>query len=190
MTRILTIAACVLLAIGAAACGGGGGGESPGGGPPAFTASFVPQVTNPGSNSVSMIEASKSGDLVSIGVQVTDVNGLFGAAFDIDFDPIKLDFIDYQVGTALEAGLPAGSTVLYNITELQSGRLVAAVTRQGNVGTVDVSGAKRLVTLRFRVLEAGDVPLLFAAGSQLYDGQQPNQPIAGISWSGGTVKGQ
>lgn len=182
--------ACIVLAIGAAACGGGGGGETPGGGPPAFSASFVPQVTSPGPNSVSMIEASKSGDLVSLGVQVTDVAGLFGSAFDIDFDPIRLDFVDFQVGSALEQGLPAGSTVLYNIAELQSGRLVASVTRQGNVGTVNVVGAKRLVTLRFRVLEAGNFPLLFAAGSQLYDGQQPNQPISGITWSGGTAKGE
>lgn len=175
-----------LLAL-ATACGGGGASESlgnNGGGSTTMIASFTPDDPVPGSGTVSMAEGAVSGDLVTVNVQVTGTNSIFGAAFDVAYDGSTATWTGWGAGSLLEQG---GHVPIYQVAESQPGRLVVAATRQG-VGTtaVNATGTTTMIQLTFRVTSVGTWPVGFES-AELLDAQLSPQPIPGINWSGGTL---
>lgn len=176
-----------------AGCGGGGGGSDAGAGPnpspDPILASFAADTSAPGSNTVSMLEGSKSGDTVTVRLAVTNATGLYGAAFDVTYDPSKVTYSNWSAGTLFEQG---GHTPTYQVSlsdPATPGRVVVVVSRNGNVGTVSASGTVDVVRLTFRVRAKGASRGEFGLSPALYDGQAPPQQKTGINWTAGTFQG-
>ena len=182
MKRALPGLLAILLAL-ATACGGGGNSSGGGGGSTNLNASFTADEPNPGSKTISLSQGSNTNDMVTVRVDVTDTNGIFGAAFDLLYDPAIATFVNWSAGTVLEQGGGSGS---YQVGATQSGRLVVGASRQGGDSGTDVSGTKALILLTFRMTQAGSSAAVFDNAALLDDSIQP-QPIPGLSLFGGTL---
>ncbi len=185
--RRIPFAVLLSLSAVALACGGGGGDSSTGGvvnpsGPP-LTASFAPEVTYPGSLTVSMAERSASGDQVTVDVDVTGVTGVYGASLEISFDSGHVDFVGHYPGTFLEQG---GYTVSYLARQPSAGRLVFGIQRTGPVPGADSTGTLPLIRLNFRAKSQGSFPVAFLSASALLDTQV--HVIPNVTWHGGAVE--
>jgi hypothetical protein len=182
MTASIVLAALVL----APGCGGGGGEESAtGGSPTTLAAAFLADQFTPGANTVSMSQGNRSGDTVTVKVNLTDTNAVFGVAFDVAFDDTKVTYLGFTKGTALESG---GNTPNYTVDgTAQPGRVIVGVSRAGSTTTV-VSGTKTVISVMFRVKDAGNFPISFE-NAVVEDGQTVPQPLPGISWFAGTLQG-
>ncbi len=183
MGRWMTVSVLGIAAL-AFACGGGGSGGS-GAPSSSLLASFLPDETSPGANTVAMAEGSKSGDAVTVAVNVSQTSDVYAAAFEVTFDSAKVTYVNHSAGTVLEQG---GHTPTYQVGSPSAGRLVIGVSRNGNVPSVNVSSPAPIVRLTFRVKERGSFRLS-VENQALYDGQAPPQPKAGIVWRTGVAVG-
>ncbi len=174
----------IALLLAATACGssGGGGGVVT----PSLAASFTADQPSPGPDMVSLDEGSKTGNLVTVEIQVTDISGVYGAAFDLTYDPSMATFENWFSGSLLEQG---GQTPAYQVNATQSGQLVISVTRQGNVGGANAVGTVTLIRLVFRVTQTGSSSISFPGIPTLLDAQTQPQPIFVSDWFGGTIVG-
>ncbi len=179
--RIVLTAVVMSLVAAGTACGGGG--VVQGGGKSRFDASFVADQPTPGSGTVSMAEGSVVGDLVTVSVDVTDVTGIYGAAFEVEFDASAVSFRDSGPGTLLEQG---GNAPNYTVVASQDGTVVVGVSRTGDVSGVDAIGTRTLVRLTFEVERAGITQIAFRFASMTDDAVPPGE-ISGLSWSGGSL---
>lgn len=171
------MAVLVLAALGTAR--GGAGSASPA----RVSAGFAPEKAKQGSNAVTMAEDSRSGDLVTIRVNGPGAVTVYGAAFDVAYDPSGADYIGWSKGTLLEQG---GNAPNYTVALPQNGTVVVGVSRTGSTGAA--ASGQPIVSLTFRVRRSGAFPLAFR-NAALYDSQNPPQPIAGISWLAGSLTG-
>jgi hypothetical protein len=103
-----------------------------------------------------------------------------GGSFDLTYDPALVEFINWERG----ALLGSDSTVL--VDSSTPGLLVAGATRNGGVGQ-DVPGSSTLLRLDFRALAPGSSQLVFEEIELTDDTPPSGQPIAGITWFGGTI---
>lgn len=185
------IAVTVLLVAGAISCGGGGdgggGGSSgpvPGGGNPSanLSATVMPDQPNPSAKTVSMAPVpGGAGSVFAVNVLVTQTSNIFGASFDVIYDPTLVNYIDWSQGNAMESG---GGLVTYQVSSAQRGRLVVGVSRNGAAPGVDITSTSNLIQLVFEVSQAGTSSLSFA-NAALHDPQL--NLISGLSWRGATV---
>lgn len=165
---------CTVLII--SACGGGGSGESSSTSP---SSTIVFSGSTPGSNSVYLAQNNIIGDDLTIDIKVNNLSsGIYGAAFNVDFDSSKIMYESYTNGSFLEQG-DNSATYQVALQSNNSGRLVLGISRQGNVSGVMGSGT--LITLKFRV--AGSSSLSFS-DNELRDSS--NQVIS-TTWYGGEV---
>ncbi len=179
MTAVLLLALFT-----AQGCGGGGGsGASIGGSPSPFAASFVPDQPTPVASTVAMAEGAMSNDVVTVNITLTDTNGVFGTAFDVVFDDTHTTYLTDAPGSVFEQG---GGTPSYTVSA-NGDRIVVGVART-NGTTTNVSGTKVILGLQFRVKQAGVFPVVIE-NEVVYDNQLNPQPIPGISWFAGAVKG-
>lgn len=137
---------------------------------------FSSSVQSPQGSSVNMSQntALSAGDTLAVDVLAKDVSNVFGASFDVDFDSSKITYAGFVAGDLLGPGINT-------YAELQQGtsnKVIVGVSRTS--GTVSGSGA--IITLKFKV--TGNSPFAFS-NEKLKDSN--NQPIAGITWSGGMV---
>jgi len=176
----------LLALVTAPACGGGGGSSTgPGPSPSPLAASFVSDQPAPGSNTVAMLQATTNNDVVTVYVTLTDTSGVFGAAFEVAFDDTGAAYLGFTKGAAFEGGGNAPNYTVDGATN--PGRIVVAVARTNGTAT-NVVGTKAMLTLQFRVKQAGIYPVLIQNGV-VYDNQSTPQPIPGILWFAGAVKG-
>lgn len=185
MGRFSTVCLLALMTV-STACGGADGDASGGVTTPPLLAAFVADDPSPGSNTVAMAEGSKSGDSVTVAVNASQATGLYAAAFEVTFDSTKLTYLGHSAGTVFEQG---GHTPTYQVGNPSAGRVVVGVSRNGSVGTVNVSTPAPMIRLSFRVKDVGSFRLTFE-NAALYDGQTPPQAKAGITWESGVVTGQ
>ena len=166
------------------ACGGGGDG---GGGGNVVTSDLVPSfVADPvdaGGAVVSMTEDSVAGDVVTIGITVSGADDVYGAAFDLTYDPAVATFEGWAPGSILERG---GNSPNYAVDAPREGAIVVGASRTGNVGGVKVSERETLIRLRFKVRQAGSARLEFRSAS-MSDSRFPPEEITGLSWFGGVL---
>jgi len=167
------------------ACGGGGGGDVVRGPSSNLEASFTAAMTNPGANTVNMGAGTAADDHVTVRVRVTDTSGVYGAAFDLIYNPIMVEYIDWSPGSFLEQG---GQTPNYTVQEQQPGRVVVGVSRTGNAGGATATGSPVLVDVVFRVIQAGNSNVTIQNGV-LTNNQIPPGALSGIVWFGGYVTG-
>ena len=176
----------LLALVTAPACGGGGGSSTgPGGSPSPLSASFVPDQPTPGAKTVAMLQASKSNDVVSVYVSLTDTSGAYGAAFEVAFDTAGAAYLGFTHGAAFEAG---GGTPAYTVDgSTNPGRIVVGVARTSGT-TTNIVGSKAVLILQFRVKQAGTFPVMLQNGV-VYDAQPIPQPIPNILWKAGALTG-
>lgn len=174
----------IALLLAATACGSSGSGVVVV--TPSLAASFTADQPNPGPDMVSLDEGSKTGNLVTVEIQVTDISGVYGSAFDVAYDPSMATFENWFSGSLLEQG---GQTPTYRVNATQSGQLVISVERQGNVGGANAVGTVTLIRLTFRVTQTGSSPISFPGIPTLLDAQTQPQPIFVSDWFGGTIVG-
>jgi hypothetical protein len=154
---------------------------------PIATAGFLPDEPNPGSDTVTAGEGEIGGNLVTVDINVTDTIGMYGAAFDLNYDPSGANYVDFTEGNLFEQG---GHTPFYLVEEPQNGQLVVVVTRVGNVPGVNASGTQTAISLTFEVIQEGNSIVSFdLAASQLLDDQAQPLPIPNINWFGGSLTG-
>jgi hypothetical protein len=181
----------ILLCALALSCSGGSSPSSDGGiiaDPPGgssnLVGSFVGELPGQPDNVATMAEASGSGDVVSVDIDLSDVDGVFGAAFDVGFEAGMAEYLAWSPGDLFESD---GDLPLYSVTGL-SDRVVVGISRSsGAVAGIDVVGTRTMITLTFRVTQPGSSPVTFA-NATLLDDQAPPQTIDGIAWAGGTFQ--
>ena len=186
--RRLGSLALLLALVAAPACGGGGGeaAAGSGGSPTPIAASFLPDQPSPAAGNAAMAQGSTANDIVTVTLTLTDTNGVLGTAFEVVYDPIHCAYMGFTKGSALEQG---GDVPNYTIAVDPSnlGRVVAAIVRtSGN--TTNVTGTRTMVGLQFRIKEAGTYPVTIE-NAVVYDGQPSPQPLPGILWFAGALKG-
>jgi len=157
-------------------CGGGGGGSNT----PTVSATFIPDPADPGTNTISLSGAVNGADLY-LTVKANTVGGsIFGAAFDLAYDPIILDYLDYTAGVFFERNGPATYAV-----GVRPDRLVVGVSEQ-QPGTA-ATGTGTVVTFHFKAKAAGSSAMaienqaLCSAASTTDCDRKPSIP-----WYGGT----
>jgi hypothetical protein len=185
--RLLHGIALSLFLTAALACGGGSDGDPvPGGSGESsnLVGSFTPDESTPGADSIAMADGGVSGPVVSIRVNVTEVDDLFTADFGVSFDPALVEFVSWSPGLVLESD---GNRPSYLIGTSQPGLINVGASRTGGAaGGVDVGGTGTLIILTFRARAAGASTIAFE-GASLLDAQAPPQTISGLSWHGGTL---
>jgi hypothetical protein len=183
----LTTLVLTMALVAAPACGGGGGSTDSGvgGSPSTVSASFVPDLTSPGSNTVAMLQASKSNDIVNVWVTLTGTPNVFAAAFEVVFNSADATYLGYTKGAALEAG---GNAPNYTVDGTSNpGRIVVGVARTNGTAT-NITSSKAILTLQFRVNQPGMSPVSIENGV-IFDAQATPQPIANILWFAGALSG-
>jgi hypothetical protein len=188
--RSTTSAFVAFAAMALLGCGGGSGGESPvvdGGGSTTVLADFVPDEPAPPASTVSLQKGATSGNLVTVGVDVTGVSNIYGAALDLTYDGTLAEYVGFAPGVFLENG--ESVVVNYQVESPTAGRVVVGASRTGNVPGVSTASTKRLVQLTFRVKKLGTGALTPGDGV-LYDAQNPPQAVGGLTWEGGTLHGK
>jgi hypothetical protein len=185
MRRYTTIATWVLLAS-VFGCGGGGSSDSDSGSN--FAGTFTPDVQNPSANTVYTTGtpgSGSNGNLVTVHVFINNTSDIYGASFDMTFDPAMAQFVNWTHGQVLEFG---NQSVTYQINASTPGRVVVGVARtNGGVG-VTVPDAQPLIHLTLRVTDAGSSVVGFQNPS-LLNSQNPPQPKTGVTFFGGTLTG-
>jgi hypothetical protein len=176
----------LLALVTAPACGGGGGGDTgTGGSPGPLAASFIADQPSPGANTVAMLQASHTNDIVNVYVTLTNTANVFGTAFEVVFDDANAAYLGFTKGVAFEQN---GNVPIYTVDGTSNpGRIVVAVARS-NGSVTTIASSKAILTLQFRVKHAGTFPVSLQNGV-VYDGQSPPQPISGISWYAGALQG-
>jgi hypothetical protein len=150
-----------------------------------LAASFIPDQPTPGAKTVAMLQGSRSNDVVNVLVTLTDTTGVFGTAFEVLFDDARATYLGYSKGAALEQG---GNVPNYTVDgSTNPGRIVVAVARTNGTGT-NIVGLKAVIVLQFRVKQAGTYPVTLQNGV-VYDAQPTPQPIPGMSWFAGALRG-
>lgn len=173
----------LLALVTAPACGGGS--DLGGGSTSTLLAGFVPDQPTPGANTVAMLEASRSNDVVNVFVALTGITGVYGTAFEVVFDTAHVTYLGFSKGAAFEA---AGNVPIYTVDgSTNPGRIVVGVARTNGTAT-NIGTSKAVLSLQFRVKNAGAFPLTIE-NQVLYDIQSPPQPIPLIVWSAGVVMG-
>ena len=180
MTRKTLILLAFTLLVVSAACGGGSSGVAgASGGSSNLAASFVPDITSPGAETVAFAEAATSGNLVTVQVNVTDTNNVHTAAFDVVFDAGSVEFVGHSAGSFLEQG---GNSPVYQVGS-SAGRIVVGVSRGGSSGA-DASGSANLMSLVFRATSAGQSQVS-VVNATLRDGNLDDIP--NVDWFGGSM---
>jgi hypothetical protein len=185
MYRKTSLTGLLLTAL-ALGCSGGSESQSgvvpgPGGGSTNLAGSFSGSAPNPGPDTVSMTESGTNGNLVTVAIQVTDTGGVFGAAFDVAYDPAFVEYFSWARGSLLESD---GGIAIFQVTDV-GGRVTVGASRIGTT-SVDAVGSQSLILLTFRVIQAGSSTGDFATASLLEVTGATPEPIGGINWSGGS----
>ena len=122
------------------------------------------------------------GSSVTVSVVVSNVSALFGAAFDVLFNPQILSFVSAQKGTFLEQG---GTTNVLS-TVSPAGNLIVGYSILG--ASAGVSGSGTLMTLTFNALAAGTSALNFQNNALCSTGSSSGcAMITPTTWNAGTI---
>lgn len=179
---LLLIAAAALIG-----CGGGSGGDGDpvDDGSTTVSADFVPEDSSPPASSVTLQRGAASANLITVRVDATGVSSIYGAAFELAFDGTLAEYVGFTPGSFFEQG---GTMPTYQVSSPVPGLIVVGVTRNGAVPGVSTSSSRPIVNLTLRVKKAGSGAVTLP-DAILYDAQIQPQPVSGIDWYTGTIRG-
>jgi hypothetical protein len=173
------LAAVGLLTLLTGACGGGGGSSPTAPPPPQSGITF----TSAGSASgISLAMAGGSqGTTLALAVDSSGIQNLYGVGFHLTYPYTVLHFTGATEGAILNAGGGVGTS--FQVVESPPGTLIVGLSRLGVVGGTSAAGP--LMTLQFSAVASGTGTLAFAHDEAA---DSNSNPIAGVSWNGGTVQ--
>jgi hypothetical protein len=196
MIRLAVAVALATASVGLPACGSGSNTTTSS----APVARFTADTPNPGNGTVVLLPSSSNGAAITLRVAVTGVNGFFGTAFRVTYDPDTLLFTGWDTSSSfLLQGVAAGDVLFIEDHLTNGGTIVATATRldPGTVPAIDVTTTSTLVTLNFvaRKPIAAAAPegrLDFGDPKQVCDGTvaAPGCGAIAVTWSGGGVSAQ
>jgi hypothetical protein len=131
-----------------------------------------------GTSTVTLVRQGSDPNRLSLAVQASSVNDLYGVSFDLRFPSAALRYGGFDEGTLLSEG---GFDDTYQVAESTDGNLVVGATRLGAVGGATGSGT--VMTLHFDAVANGNGEIAFAQ-PQAFD--RNGAPTA-VSFSGGSV---
>ncbi|MFC1852989.1 cohesin domain-containing protein [candidate division CSSED10-310 bacterium] len=146
---------------------------------------FTSDKPNPGENSLFLVQdkvTENSIEVLLISSKIT-VDRIYGLAFDLDFDPHIIRFIELEKGSFLE---DKDKVIVNYLSALQSdnnAKLVLGISQQGNMA--GVTGQGIIARFKFEAVAAGTSILQFSNNSA----KNPSlETISGITWHGGSVR--
>lgn len=139
------------------------------------------------STSVSLSPSSASvaiGSQFTVTVNISNAANLFGVAFDLIYDPAKIQFVSAQKGSFLEQG---GATTVMTTAVSPVGDLIVGYSRQavGGVAT-GIDGSGTLMSITFRGLASGTSSLVFQ-NNALCDPNGSSCHVISADWSNGST---
>ena len=168
------------------ACGGGGGGgvnspTAPTPNPPqgGLTATYSP-ASQAGAQSLSLQSQPGTDGRMTLDLTATDVDGLYGMAFDLRFPSSILRFEQASEGDDLSANGTIETSFL--VSQSESGVVIVGLSRLG--AAEGLSGSAVLMSFEFTPLSAGQGDLAFESASAV-DARGVN--LSGIRWVNGTA---
>lgn len=163
-------------------------------------ARFTPDVAAPGNLTVALLPSSSNGASVTVHVSVTGVNGFFGTAFRVTYDPNALLFTGWDTSSSFLRNGVSDTDVLFIEDHLSvGGTIIVTATRlnPGAVPPIDVTTTSALCNLNFvarKPLAVGSTEgrLDFGDPKQICDGTvaAPGCGEIAVTWSGGGVSAQ
>jgi hypothetical protein len=112
-------------------------------------------------------------------VVASDVEDLYGVAFDILYPATALDFVRVEEGSFLSA---EGIGTTLQVADDGSGTLIIGLTRLGEADGVSGSGV--LMTVTFQAAGNGGGSLVFDQERAV---NRRGATIPGVTWAGGSV---
>ena len=180
----LTFAFCLSVIPLLVSCGTGvdspnSSGENNGNTAPAFT--FTPNNDVPGAGSIVMEKntALSTSDVLAIDIKAHQVGLVFGAAFDVEFDPAVIQFDGEVPGPLFNCDKSSVCRV-----KLITGNPAKLVIAASLVGSNTTQGDGTIVTLKFKAIGNGNSALNFKGNSLLDSDLKPVK----TNWSGGSLK--
>ena len=172
------LALCLVAAFGCDDDGGGGGGPTP------IPCLDYARSATPSPGTVVADDGTGSTcNVAVVDLIVTDVNDVFGASFNVRFDPAVVAFTGASASGSV---LGANVDVVQNV--VASGEVSVGITRRQPDPGVDVVGGQRLIRLTFARVATGNASSsLSFVNASLLDSSAPPQPIPGITFSGGSM---
>jgi len=176
----LGVAALALAAASFACGGGGGGGGGPTNPPPPPPISFTPGGAA-GANSLALAQgAGTNSTTLVLELRASQVEGLYGVAFDLAYPGATLTYTRASEGSFLAS---AGAPTSFQVAQPTPGSLVVGLSRLGQ--QAGVSGSGVLLSLEFAAGANGSGALTFSRNlAYAADGT----PQAGVAWTAGTVQ--
>lgn len=189
MKKVINLLLITLMASIIVGCGGGGGDDAAppggGGGTGTFSASFTADNPTPGADSVSMDQGSASGARVTIDVNITDTQDVFGGTFDVTYPSSMVNYVGQTDGNWNDS---CGSNRSTTVTQPTPGQLSVVSQCLNPAGSVNVTGTRRFVSLIFDVTAVGSGSVS-VSNAALQNDSNPPQDLGGITWDGGTIVG-
>lgn len=138
-----------------------------------------------GGSEVRMQDAAGSScQVAEIEILVSDVNGVFGAAFDLAYQSQRVRFSGIDTSDSVLAR--DGAQLLVEATDTGS-LIVVGIARTGTAAAIDISGTEVLARVVFeRTSPNASTSELNFLNENLLDASGPPLPIPGVAWRDGT----
>jgi hypothetical protein len=152
----------------ALSAGCGGDDDDDNGGP--LVATFTPSNNPPAANSLTLQAGSASGDTFTVLIQATAINDVFGATFDLTYDPDVLDVVSWSAaGSFLEVGGSVPVFLTFPTDPVDAnGTVEFTISRLAPSPAVDVAGTQTLFSVTFEATDTvGNTPISFATSPRL-----------------------
>lgn len=118
-------------------------------------------------------------ETVAIDIAAHQTGTVFGAAFDVEFDPNMLQYLGNDFGPFFECDI--SSLCQVKLVPGDPARLVIATSLSGDNVTSESDGS--ILTLKFKVVGMGDTPVTFKGNSIL----DASLKTVKINWYGGKI---
>lgn len=130
--------------------------------------------------------ADSTCDVVQVELVATDINGVFGAAWTLDYDNSFLLFSGFDVD---DSHLASDGNVLISNFSDNGGTITFGVNRNGSQSTasIDFTGQQLLATIFFTRLTTSGNSDVEISMEQLLDNGQPPVEIPTPGWAGGRL---
>lgn len=128
--------------------------------------------------------AGSTCQVAEIEILVSDVNGLYGAAFDLAYQSPRARFRTVDTSTSV---LGRDGAQLFVQTTDTGSRIVVGISRTGTAAAIDVAGTEVLARIVFeRASPNAATSDLTFLNANLLDASGPPLPIPGVVWRDGT----
>lgn len=159
----------------------------------AYAYVFTPENPNPGPNSIylSYNPTQSIGTTLALDVKMNSLSAatpVFGAAFDVDFDPVVLTFAGFVKGDYFQNGDIIENGSVMHLAVLQPGtsnKLIVGVSQ--NAGDTGASGSGVIITLKFNVAIGAQILQSNINFSNMNLVSPSWTVIDGISWQNGLL---